>query len=257
MTTLAPPKSVQRWSADDYARNGRFVTDLAGPVLAMLAPRQDERILDLGCGHGVLTAEIAASGAEVLGVDLSEELLAAARERGLDVRKADGHALSFDRAFDAVFSNAALHWMRKPELVIAGVARALRMGGRFVGEMGGHGNVAAIATDMRAVGTDRGGDPAKVAPWFFPSVAEYRGLLEAGGFTVQTIALVPRPTLLATGIEGWLETFGRPFFEQFEGPQRKQVMAEVVELLRPSLCDADGVWTADHIRLRFAAVLAG
>ncbi len=259
MTTLAPtpPKPVQRWSAEDYARNGRFVTDLAGPVLAMLAPQNGERILDLGCGHGVLTAAIAEAGASVLGVDLSEELLAAARERGLVVRKADGHALPFEREFDAVFSNAALHWMRKPELVIAGVARALRIRGRFVGEMGGHGNVAAIATAMRAVGAERGGDPAKVAPWFFPSVACYRRLLEAGGFTVTTIALVPRPTPLATGIEGWLETFGRSFFEQFAEPERKDVIAEVVELLRPSLCDDDGVWTADHIRLRFAAVLAG
>ena len=154
-----------------------------------------------------------------------------------------------------MFSNAALHWMLKPELVIAGVARALRPRGRFVGEMGGHGNVAAIATAMRAVGARHGGDPAKVAPWFFPSVAQYRRLLEAGGFKVETIALVPRPTPLATGIEGWLETFGRSFFEQFAEPQYGQVLAEVVELLRPSLCDSDGTWTADHIRLRFKAVL--
>jgi SAM-dependent methyltransferase len=258
MTTLEslPPKSVQRWSADDYATNGRFVTDLAGPILAMLAPAKGERILDLGCGHGVLTAEIAAAGADVLGVDLSEELLAAARARGLTVLRMDGHALPFRGEFDAVFSNAALHWMRRPELVIAGVARALKPGGRFVGEMGGHGNVAAIATAMRAVGALRDGDPVKIAPWFFPSVAEYRRLLEAGGLTVNTIALIPRPTPLATtGIEGWLTTFGRSFFEQFAEPERTEVMGEVVALLRPSLSDADGVWTADHIRLRFAAVL--
>jgi SAM-dependent methyltransferase len=145
----SPPKPVQRWSASDYACNGRFVSELAGPVLAMLAPQPGERILDLGCGDGVLTAEIAATGADVVGVDLSEELLAAARERGLDVRRIDGHALDFDSEFDAVFSNAALHWMRRPELVIAGVARALLPGGRFVGELGGHGNVAAIATAMQ------------------------------------------------------------------------------------------------------------
>jgi hypothetical protein len=154
-------------------------------------------------------------------------------------------------------SDAALHWMRKPEFVIAVVARALRPRSRFVGEMGGHGNVAAIATEMRAVGARCGGDPAKVAPWFFPSVAEYRRLLKAGGFDVATIALVPRPTSLATSIEGWLETFGRSFFEQFVEPERSEVMTEVVALLRPSLGHTDGVWTADHIRLRFAAVLAG
>jgi trans-aconitate methyltransferase len=248
-----PPKPVQRWSADDYAKNGRFVSELARPVLDLLAPRRGERILDLGCGDGVLTEQIVATGADALGADLSEELLAAAAARGLKVRKVDGHALPFEAEFDAVFSNAALHWMRRPDLVIAGVARALKSRGRFVGELGGHGNVAAIATAMRAVGALHHGDPVKVAPWFFPAVAEYRRLLEQGGFTVETIMLVPRPTPLDIGMRGWLETFGRSFFEQFEEAERAEVFAEVIELLRPSLCDADGEWTADHIRLRFAA----
>jgi SAM-dependent methyltransferase len=247
------PKPVQRWSASDYARNGRFVQEMAGAVFAMLEPRPGERILDLGCGDGTLTAEIKASGADVLGVDLSDELLAVARMKGLRVRKLDGHALDFSSEFDAVFSNAALHWMRKPALVIAGVARALKPHGRFVGEFGGHGNVAAIATAMRAVGQARNGDPALVAPWFFPTVDEYRELLVEGGFTVHEIALVPRPTPLKTGMEGWLGTFGRSFFDQFSEPERSDVLGEVIELLRPSLCDEKGVWTADHVRLRFFA----
>ncbi|MGO8840495.1 MAG: class I SAM-dependent methyltransferase [Methyloceanibacter sp.] len=251
-----PPKPVQRWSADDYARNGRFVSELTRPVLDLLAPKQGERILDLGCGDGVLTEEIAASGAVVLGADLSEELLAAAAAKGLKVQRVDGHALPFEAEFDAVFSHAALHWMRRPDLVIAGVARALRPRGRFVGELGGHGNVAAIATAMRAVGAARGGNPARVAPWFFPAASEYRRLLEQGGFSVKAIMLVPCPTRLETGMEGWLTTFGRSFFEQFEEPERTEVLTEVIELLRASLCDAEGEWTADHIRLRFAAELA-
>ena len=156
--------------------------------------------------------------------------------------------------FDAVFTNAALHWMRRPELVIAGVARALKPHGRFVGEFGGHGNVAAIATAMRAVGAPRGGDPATVAPWFFPAVAEYRHLLEQGGFSVKSIMLgaAPNPARDRHARDG-STTFGRSFFEQFEEPERTEVLTEVIELLRPSLCDAEGVWTADHIRLRFAA----
>lgn len=248
-----PPKSVQLWSAADYARNGRFVSELARPILDMLAPKPGMRILDLGCGDGVLTVEIAARGADVLGADLSEELLSAAAAKGLKVQKVDGHALPFSGEFDAVFTNAALHWMRCPELVIEGVARALKPHGRFVGEFGGHGNVSAIATAIRAVGNARGADPEKVCPWFFPSVAEYRRLLEQGGFNVSSIALVPRPTELDIGIDGWLSTFGRSFFDQFEQPEREEVLAEVIELLRPALCDADGRWTADHIRLRFAA----
>jgi trans-aconitate methyltransferase len=248
-----PPRPVQRWSADDYARSGRLVSELARPVVDLLAPQPGERILDFGCGDGVLTEQIAASGARVLGADLSDELLAAAAGRGLEVRKVDGHALPFTAEFDAVFSNAALHWMRPPDLVIAGVARALKPRGRFVGELGGRGNVAAIATAMRAVGARHGGDPAKVAPWFFPAVAEYRRLLEQSGFSVKTIALMPRPTPLEIGMQGWLQTFGRSFFEQFDESERTEILAGVIELLRPSLCDADGVWTADHIRLRFAA----
>jgi SAM-dependent methyltransferase len=250
---VATPKPVQRWSASDYAKNGRFVQEMAGAVFAMLAPKPGERILDLGCGDGALTAEIKAAGADVLGVDLSGELLAVARMKGLNVRKMDGHALDFVLEFDAVFSNAALHWMRAPDLVIAGVARALKRGGRFVGELGGHGNVAAIATAMRAVGAARNGNPELVAPWFFPTAEEYGRLLTKGGFMVREIALVPRPTLLKTGMEGWLRTFGRSFFEQFEEPVRTEVLTEVIELLRPSLCDSKGVWTADHIRLRFFA----
>jgi len=248
-----PPTPVQHWSASDYAKNGRFVQELAGPVFSTLAAKPGERILDLGCGDGTLTAEIRALGADVLGVDLSDELLAVARMKGLNVRKVDGHALDFVSEFDAVFSNAALHWMRNPKLVMAGVARALRPRGRFVGELGGHGNVAAIATAMRAVGARRRSDPAVTAPWFFPTAEEYRRLLTEGGFAVKDIALVPRPTPLRTGMEGWLRTFGRSFFDQFPEPERSEVVSEVTEFLRPSLCDTQGQWTADHIRLRFFA----
>jgi len=253
VTESVPPEAVQRWSASDYAKNGQFVPELAGAIFAMLGPKPGERILDLGCGDGTLTAEIRAAGADVLGVDLSEELLAVARMKGLAVQKADGHALDFVQEFDAVFSNAALHWMRAPDLVIAGVARALRPKGRFVGELGGHGNVAAIAGAMRAVGAKRGGDPAKVAPWFFPTTEEYGGLLAEHGFTVREVTLVPRPTPLKTGMEGWLRTFGRSFFDQFPEPDRTAALNEALDLLRPSLCDSQGRWTADHVRLRFSA----
>ena len=254
LSNAAPPVAAQRWSASDYAKNGRFVQDLAGPIFSWLAPKPGERILDLGCGDGALTAEIKAAGADVLGVDISDELLAVARMKGLNVQKADGHALDYVQEFDAVFSNAALHWMQAPELVIAGVGRALRPRGRFVGELGGHGNVAAIATAMRAVVKDRGGDCVRVSHWFFPTVEEYGALLAKHGFEVCEIALVPRPTTLKTGMEGWLATFGRFFFDQFDEPARAEAMNQTIELLRPSLCDAQGRWTADHVRLRFRAV---
>jgi len=253
MSGAALPIAVQRWSASDYARNSRFVQESAGPIFAWLAPKPGERILDLGCGDGTLTAEIKAAGADVLGVDLSDELLAVARMKGLNVHKIDGHTLDYVQEFDAVFSNLALHWMLAPELVIAGVARALRPHGRFVAELGGHGNVAAIATAMRAVAKARGGDPDRVSYWFFPTVEEYGALLAKHGFKVREIALVPRQTALKAGMKGWLGTFGRFFFDQFDEPERTEAMNEAVELLQPSLCDVQGRWTADHIRLRFLA----
>ncbi|MGK9235839.1 methyltransferase domain-containing protein [Inquilinus limosus] len=249
-------REVQSWSAEGYARNARFVADLGLPVLDLLAPRPGERILDLGCGDGALTAKLAAAGAEVVGADSSAELVAAARALGLDARIADGQALPFAAEFDAVFSNAALHWMPKADAVIAGVRRALKPGGRFVGEFGGHGNVAAIVTALVAALNARGLDGAARVPWFFPTPAEYAAKLEAQGFRVDTIGLVPRPTPLPTGMHGWLDTFANPLLDGIDGPARSALLDEVEALLAPSLRDQAGQWTADYVRLRFAATLA-
>lgn len=247
-----PSPGRQLWSAGSYDTHARFVSDLASGVVDWLAPVAGERILDLGCGDGVLTAEIAAKGAHVTGVDSSEAFIAAAQARGLDARLMDGQALEFTAEFDAVFSNAALHWMTKAEAVAAGVRRALKPSGRFVAEFGGHGNVAAIVTALRAVGMRRGGDLALAHPWYFPSPEEYQQLLEKAGFSVKRIALIPRPVVLKTGIAEWLKLFRTPFFDQF-GAEAADALAETVELLRPSLCDAAGNWTADYVRLRVEA----
>ena len=247
------PQARQTWSADSYSTHARFVADLADAVVEWLNPQTGERILDLGCGDGALTQKLVKAGATVKGVDKSADLLAAARKLGLDVEEGDGHWLAFDAEFDAVFSNAALHWMSQPERVVHGVWRALRPGGRFVAEFGGHGNVAAIVTAMRAVGERRGGDPALAGPWFFPSPDVYSDMLGAKGFEVRRIGLFPRPTPLKTGMKAWLKVFRKPFFEQF-GDDEDAVLEEVTSLLQPSLCDARGNWTADYVRIRVEAV---
>ena len=246
---------AQTWLAESYDTHARFVSDLGAEALAWLAPKPGERILDLGCGDGALTEKIAASGAEAIGVDTSASFLAAAAERGLDARRMDGEALDFEGEFDVVFSNAALHWMTRPEKVIAGVHRALKSRGRFVAEFGGHGNVAAIVTAMRATALRRGGDPALAGPWFFPSPDVYRDMLEAGGFAVKRIGLFPRPTPLKTGMKAWLSIFRTPFFDSY-GTEAEKVLDEVENLLRPVLCDARGEWTADYVRLRVEAMKA-
>ena len=245
---------TQTWTAESYAENARFVSELGGAVFDWLAPQKGERILDLGCGDGALTEKIAATGADVVGVDASDNFVSAAKARGLDARLMDGQALTFEREFDAVFSNAALHWMLQPRKPIAGVARALKPGGRFVGEFGGHGNVAAIVTAMRAVAGRYGIDPATAMPWFFPTPAEYSVLLEEEGFSVPRIGLIPRPTPLPTGMRGWLATFAQPFFDQF-GDDREATLDDMERLLGPSLRDKAGQWCADYVRLRFEARL--
>lgn len=249
-------RSGQRWESATYQRDTGFVPVYGEDVLTWLTPASGERILDLGCGDGSLTSKIADCGASVTGVDASPEFLEAARARGLDAQLCDAHSLAFESEFDAVFSNAALHWMLEPERVINGVWQGLKPGGRFVGEMGGFGNVAAIASAMRAVANARGGDPELASPWFFPTAPHYAALLEAAGFEVERIMTFARPTPLPNGMAAWLEVMRAPFFDQF-GERRDEVLDEVVAALCPSLCDENGNWFADYVRLRFAATKPG
>jgi len=244
----------QTWDAAAYAATGRFVADLAGGAVALLAPQPGEAILDLGCGDGALTERIAATGAVVTGADVSPAMVAAARARGLNVDEVSADAMRYQGEFDAVFSNAALHWMPDAQAVIAAVYRALKSDGRFVAEMGGQGNIAAIRTALQAVLARFGIDAEAAAASFYPSPAHYRRLLEAGGFTVRSIELIPRPTPLPAGMEGWLNTFRNGVLDLLTPEHRAKAVAETVALLRPMLADADSNWTADYVRLRFWAV---
>jgi SAM-dependent methyltransferase len=245
---------VQTWDPERYARTARFVSDLGAPVVELLAPRPGERILDLGCGDGVLSAKLAAAGCDVIGVDASAGQVEAARKRGVDALTLDAENLSFDTEFDAVFSNAALHWMNNPDKVIRGVHRALRPGGRFVAEMGGYGCVAKIKKALVEALNRRGIDGEAANPWYFPTVEDYSARLSAGGFTTRYIALIPRPTPLPGDVTSWLETFGESFTSGLAPAERPMYLTEVQEALRPQLCDAEGKWTADYVRLRFSAV---
>jgi SAM-dependent methyltransferase len=253
----APVVSGQEWLARRYAETAHFVPALGASVLELLAPSSGERILDLGYGDGVLTEKISAAGARVVAVDAAPDMVAGARARGIDARVMGGQSLTFDCEFDAVFSNAALHWMRPPEAVLTGVRRALKPGGRFVGEMGGHNNTAAIIVALSAVLARHGVDARRFNPWYFPSAAAYRSKLEAAGFAVEDIRIVPRPTVLPTSIEPWLDTFAGAFFSALPQPDRIFARTEVANLLRPVLMDETGTWIADYVRLCFRATLPG
>ncbi len=246
---------TQTWDPLAYGQNGAFVHGLAGGVLEWLAAQPGECILDLGCGDGQLTQRIAASGASVEGVDASAQMAAAARARGIAAREARAESLPFaDGTFDAVFSNAALHWVRDQDAMLAQVRRVLRPGGRFVAEMGGHGNIAAIQVALMAVLERHGLGGREDGVNYYPTVEAYTRRMERHGFRVEQMALIPRPTPLAeSGMRGWLWTFRRGVLDGLPAEVRETVVEETMALLAPVLCDEDGNWTGDYVRLRFIA----
>jgi trans-aconitate methyltransferase len=247
--------AAQRWSAEGYARHAAFVPAFGASLVERLAPQPGERILDLGCGDGTLTRQIAGCGASVVGVDASAEFVDAALRTGVDARVCDARMLSFDGEFDAVFSNAVLHWVIDADAALSGINRALRPGGRFVAEFGGHGCIAAIVLALSVAFERRG--RALRSPWYFPAAEEYAGKLTAHGFAIDSIELYPRLTPLPTGIRGWLDTFAGSMIDSLPEGERAPAVDDVEALLRPVLCDIEGRWTADYVRLRLAARKVG
>lgn len=243
----------QQWQARQYSNHAAFVSELGSPVLALLAPTAGETILDLGCGDGTLALQITQCGAQVVGVDASASMVEAARAKGISADVMDAEHLPYHAQFDAVFSNAALHWMLNYDRVIAGVARALRPRGRFVGEFGGYGNIAALTSAMAEVMARHPEFGDYRSPWFFPSVEQYTRALEQGGFQVDTMALIPRPTPLKTGIRAWLTIFANHLLSRLEPHQTEIFLQEVEDLVRPQLYSAADGWVADYVRLRFSA----
>ena len=246
---------TQIWDPQAYSENGTFVHELAGGVLEWLAAQAGERILDLGCGDGRLTQRIAASGAIVRGVDASPQMVEASRSRDIEAEQAPAESLPYRNAsFDAVFSNAALHWVRDQDAMLSQVHRVLKRGGRFVAEMGGHGNIAAIRVALMAVLARHGHRDAEDGVNYYPSAESYVKRLEQQGFRVERIAVIPRPTRLAEGgMAGWLRTFRRGVLDGLPETLRDTVVDETAALLAPALCDEEGNWVADYVRLRFIA----
>jgi len=246
---------TQSWDAQAYEKNGAFVHGLAGGVLEWLAAQPGERILDLGCGDGQLTQRIAAAGAVVVGVDASPEMLAAARSRGIDAHEGCAELLPFaDRSFDAVFSNAALHWVHGQDEMMTEVRRVLKPGGRFVAEMGGHGNIAAIRVALMAVLARHGYYDREDGVNYYPTPEIYTRRLERHGFKMRQISHFPRPTILSeSGMTGWLRTFRSGVLESLPEEIRETIVEETATLLAPALRDEEGNWTGDYVRLRFVA----
>jgi len=253
-----PGEMDAEWNANLYDAKHDFVWKYGADVVSLLDPRPGERILDLGCGTGHLTSQIAESGAKVLGVDRSAEMVAAARLAypNLKFEISDATNLTFHDEFDAVFSNATLHWIHEPERVLQGVWRALRTGGRFVAELGGRKNIRAMQEAFdRALAELGAAQPGEVQPWYYPSVSEYSTLAERNGFEVGFITLFDRPTGLADGAAGmrnWIFMFGADYLAKAGAARREEFLGRVEEMLRPKLFH-DGQWWADYRRLRLVA----
>ncbi len=243
---------AQSWDAKKYVDHASFVATHGNPVVELLSPLKGERILDLGCGDGALTEQIQAAGAEVYGVDSSPSMIDKARQRGLSASVTSGDALIFKAEFDAVFSNAALHWIKNYDAVIAGVYGALKPGGRFVGEFGGEGNVHCLVQAMERVFSENSAFGEFTNPWFFPSADFYKERLESAGFKVDSIELIPRPTPLDSGVGEWLKIFANGIVGDLDDEQKVQFLSEVAARVEPVLFK-DGKWNADYVRLRFSA----
>jgi trans-aconitate methyltransferase len=250
-----------RWNAGLYDDKHSFVWKMAAGLLELLESKAGERILDLGCGTGHLTEQIAASGAEVVGVDRSSDMIRQAKEEypALQFEVMDAREIAFAELFDAVFSNATLHWIKEPEKVIARIAAVLRPRGRFVAEFGGKGNVGALMTAVEQAWRKVGISGPTPDPWYYPSIAEYAGLLEKHRLEVTYAILFDRPTPLEDGERGlrnWLNMFGGSFLGQLSADQREATVAAIEQEARSALW-RDSQWVMDYRRLRIIAKKLG
>lgn len=258
--SMNPPQGTpdKTWNASFYDNKSAFVWKHGRGVVELLYPQSGERILDLGCGTGHLTNQIAQAGAEVVGVDISQSMINQARRLYPNLRfeLADGADFHFDKPFDAVFSNAAIHWMKDQPAVTRCIWNALKPDGRFVAEFGGKGNIRAIRTALtNAVAA--AGETVNLEPFarYYPTIGEYSTLLEAQGFRVTFATHFERPTKLEDGQEGmrnWLATFADNILDSLPDNKREEVIVEVERQLKPQLF-RDGSWFADYRRIRIVA----
>ena len=243
----------QNWNVEDYQTFASFVPVLGQPLLDLLQQKPGEAVLDLGCGDGVLTEKLVQAGCHVIGVDSSPHMVEAAQARGISAQVMDATALTFNEAFDAVFSNAVLHWVKEPEKAVVGIARALKPNGRFVAEFGGEGNVKTIEDALIFAVEHLYPNGRSLSPWYYPAPDAYQAILKQHGLQVETIALIPRPTPLPNGMRGWLKTFAGPFLKPFPVSFHEHILEEAENFMKAKLCDSEGNWHADYVRLRVSA----
>jgi SAM-dependent methyltransferase len=242
---------IQKWDPKSYAKDAAFVSMYGEELITLLAPIPGDKVMDLGCGDGFLAGKVAAMGCDVTGVDASEAQVGATEKRGIRAVVGDGESLGFLDEFDSVLSNAALHWMLRPEKVIANVWRNLKPGGIFVGEMGAKGNVSTVVETLSSLLKRRGYDSERYNPWYFPTEEEYKALLVAHGFSINTICTFLRPTKIKGDLVSWLRIFAQSFVTPIAKEERDLFFEEAEAALGPYLYSEKNGWIVDYVRLRF------
>ena len=244
--------STNQWNADKYKKHADFVSNLAFPVVELLNPQENERILDLGCGDGTLAVEIEKFNAKVIAVDLSGDMVQKTKEKGIEAYVMSATGLTFENEFDAVFSNAVLHWVKEDEESIKKIFKSLKPKGRFIAEFGGYGNIKFLTDAMEEVFERYPEFGDYDNPWNFPKESDYRQLLENNGFTVEYIELIPRPTKV-DDISNWLDIFANGIVSHLTQKQQVQFKKEAREVLKPKIYSQKDGWVADYVRLRLKA----
>ena len=255
---LSMKSKKDNWNADLYDTKHSFISNYGNDLVELLVPKEGEKILDLGCGTGDLANRLSGFGVDVIGVDQSENMIAQANSKYPEIKFKVGNAknLEFDDEFDAVFSNATLHWIKQPEQVLSSVYKSLKNGGRFVAEFGGKGNVKTVTDEIILQFKESGSDfNMEQFPWYFPSIGEYSSLMEKTGFRVTFMQHFDRPTPLDgdTGLNNWIKMFGSQFFEGLSEERKELIVSRVQTNLQNNLYK-DGIWLADYKRIRVIGV---
>ena len=243
---------MNKWNANNYKNHASFVSDLAIDLVELLNPKEDEEILDLGCGDGTLSLEIIKSKAKVIAVDLSSDMVKKAQSKGIEAYKMDVTNLPYENKFDAVFSNAVLHWVKDKNKAIVNIHKVLKSKGRFISEFGGFGNLNPIINAMQEVFNKNKSYGEFISPWYFPSDEEYKKLLEQNGFEVKSIKLTQRPTPI-DDISNWLDIFANGIISHLSKDNQIKFNEEVRNILKSKICDKNNNWIVPYVRIRLEA----
>lgn len=246
-------KETNKWNANQYNKHAGFVSNLALDVVKLLNPKKDEKILDLGCGDGTLAVEIKKYNTKVTAIDLSQSMVDKTRAKGIEAFVMSATGLLYTNEFDAVFSNAVLHWVLDSQTAIKKMHKSLKSNGRFIAEFGGYGNIKYLTDAMQEVFDNHKEYGKFNNPWFFPNDTEYKELLELNGFIVEYIELIKRPTKI-DDISNWLDIFANGIVSHLTKEQQNTFKQEVRGILKPKIYTEKDGWVADYVRLRLKAI---